>query len=131
MATHEQSSETHVGRCLIVQSGNVQEFSDGEVLVETEPVRYELTGLKFDLWRKRQSRKPRVLATSVLSNAGSTFPVNVDSVLAYDSKYSVYWGQGKAILKGLPTTVKFANGTLIDEVEWGIPQTQERQEVYR
>lgn len=114
-----------------MQNGDVQEFSDGEVLVETEPVRYELTGLKFDLWRKRQVRKPRVLATNVLSNAGATFPVNVDSALAYDSQYSLYWGQGKAILKGLPTTVRFANGTLIDEVKWGIPETGQRQDVYR
>jgi hypothetical protein len=114
-----------------VQSGDVQEFSDGEVLVETEPVRYELTGLSFELWRRRQVRKPRVLATSVLQNAGATFPVNVDSALAYDSEYSVYWGQGKAILKGLPTTVRFTNGTLIGDVRWGMSETEKREDVYR
>jgi hypothetical protein len=114
-----------------VQNGDVQEFSDGEVLVEIEPLRYELTGLKFDLWRKRQERTPLVLATTVLSNAGATFPANVDSILAYESKYSLYWGQGKAILRGLPTTVRFANGTLIGDVRWGMPDTEDRQNVHR
>jgi hypothetical protein len=37
--------------------------------VETEPVRYELMNLKFDPWRTKVVRKPRVLAANVLSNA--------------------------------------------------------------
>jgi hypothetical protein len=114
-----------------MQNGDKEEFSDGEVLVETEPVSYDLMSLKFDLGRRRVVRKPRVLATSVLSNAGATFPVRVDSALAYDSEYSLYWGQGKAILKGLPTTVRFANGTLIGDVKWGIPENEERKDVHR
>jgi hypothetical protein len=114
-----------------MQNGDEEEFSDGEVLVETEPVRYELMSLKFDPWRTKVVRKPRVLATSVLSNAGASFPIRVDSALAYDSEYSLYWGQGKAILKGLPTTVRSANGTLIGDVKWGIPENEERKDVYR
>jgi hypothetical protein len=101
------------------------------VLVETEPVRYELTGLKFDQWRRKVSRTPRVLASNVLSNAAATFPVHMDSALAYDSEYSLYWGQGKAILKGLPTSVRFANGTLIGDFKWGIAETEQRKDVYR
>jgi len=101
------------------------------VLVETEPVRYELTGLQFDERRKRVLPKPRVLASNVLSNAAATFPVHVDSALAYDSEYSLYWGQGKAILKGLPTSVRFANGTLIGDFKWGIPEMEQRKDVYR
>jgi hypothetical protein len=113
------------------QNGDDQHFSDGEVLVETEPVRYELMGLQFDEGRKRMLRKPQVLASNVLSNAAATFPVHVDSALAYDSEYSLYWGQGKAILKGLPTSVRFANGTLIGDFKWGIPEVEQRQDVCR
>lgn len=101
------------------------------MLVETEPVRYELMGLQFDEGRKRMLRKPQVLASNVLSNAAATFPVHVDSALAYDSEYSLYWGQGKAILKGLPTSVRFANGTLIGDFKWGIPEVEQRQDVCR
>ena len=101
------------------------------MLVEIEPVRYELMDLQIDEWRKKVSRKPRVLASNVLSNAAGTFPVHVDSALAYDSEYSLYWGQGKAILKGLPTTVRFANGTLIGDFIWGIPEMEQRKDVYR
>jgi hypothetical protein len=104
---------------------------DGEVLMETEPVRYELMGLQFEEWRKKVSRKPRVLATKVLSNIAFISPVHVDSALAYDSEYSLYWGQGKAILKGLPTSVRFANGTLIGDFKWGIPEMEQRKNVYR
>jgi hypothetical protein len=109
----------------------VQHFTDGEVLVETEPVRYELMGPQFDEWRKKVSRKPRVLATNVLSNREAMSPDRVDSALAYDSEYSLYWGQGKAILKGLPTSVRFANGTFIGDFKWGIPEMEQRQNVYR
>ena len=101
------------------------------MLVETEPVRYELMGLQFEKWRKRELRKPRVLASNVLSNEAATFPAHVDSALAYDSEYSLYWGQGKAILKGLPTSVRFANGTLIGDFTWGIPEMEQRNDVYR
>lgn len=101
------------------------------MLVETEPVRYELMGLQLDEWRKRVSRKSRVLATNVLSNAAATIPVHVDSALAYDSEYSLYWGQGKAILKGLPTSVRFANDTLIGDFKWGIQEMEQRKDVYR
>lgn len=99
--------------------------------METEPVRYELMGLQFEKWRKRELRKPRVLASNVLSNEAATFPAHVDSALAYDSEYSLYWGQGKAILKGLPTSVRFANGTLIGDFTWGIPEMEQRNDVYR
>ena len=99
--------------------------------METEPVRYELMGLKFEDWRKRVSRQPRVLASNVLSNAAATSPVHVDSVLAYDSEYFLYWGQGKAILKGLPTSVRFADGTLTGDFKWGIPEMEQRKDVYR
>jgi hypothetical protein len=113
------------------QNGKAQHFADGEVLVETEPVRYELMSLQFEEWRERVLRKPQVLASTVLSNAAATFLVHVDSALAYDSEYSVYWGQGKAILKGLPTSVRFANGTLIGDFKWGIPEMEQRKDVYR
>jgi hypothetical protein len=88
-------------------------------------------GLQFEEWRKRVSRKPRVLASNVLSNAAAAFPFHVDSALAYNSEYSLYWGQGKAILKGLPTSVRFANGTLIGDFKWGISEMEQRENVYR
>jgi hypothetical protein len=55
----------------------------------------------------------------------------VDTMIAYDANYSMYWGQGRAILRGLPTIVRLANGTLLEEIKWGIPETEERKDVYR
>ena len=97
--------------------------------METEPIKYELTGLKFDYWRIRVQRTPKVLATSVLRNDATEESVKVSSALAYESQYSEYWGQGKAILKGLQTVIRFANGSLIGEVKWGIPETEDRNDV--
>jgi len=99
--------------------------------VETEPVRYELMGLQFDKWRKRVLKKPRVLASNVLSNAAVPFPVHVESALVYESEYRLYWGRDKAILKGLPTSVRFANGTMIGDFKWGILELEQRKDFYR
>nr|CAD7205185.1 unnamed protein product [Timema douglasi] len=120
-----------LGRITIINQNNEeQDFTDGEVLVEIEPVRYELTGLKFNLWRKRLMRRLVTLTNNTLRNGAATVAVNVDMALAYDSEYSLYWGQGKAILKGLPTTVRLANGTLVGEIKWGLPEVEERKDLF-
>jgi hypothetical protein len=63
--------------------------------------------LKFDLWRTK------VLAANVLSNAWILL-------------WLILCTGGRAG-QGLPTTVRSANGTLIGDVKWGIPENEERK----
>ena len=105
-------------------------FLKGQVLVETEPISYELQNIKYNLLRQRVVRKQKILATTILRNPGAT-ETKVDSALAYDSEYSSYWGQGKAILKGLTTVIRNMNGSILTEIKWGLEEKEERNDVYR
>lgn len=58
-----------------------------------------------------------------------TAAMNVDTVLAYDSEYSLYWGQGKNTLKGLTTSIRLADGLI--QIKWGIPEQEDRKDVAR
>lgn len=98
--------------------------------METEPVSYELQNIKYNLLRQRINRKPKVLATNVLSNPGRT-RMKVESALEYSSEYSSYWGQGRAILKGLKTVIRNMNGSLLTEIKWGLEEKEERNDVHR
>lgn len=54
----------------------------------------------------------------------------METVVAYDFVFSTYWGQGRAMLKGLNTTVRLPNGNL-EEIQWGIKFQEEHKDVYR
>lgn len=105
-------------------------FSDGEVLVETEPIRYELANIKYNEVRRKVQRRPTVLATTILRNEEQR-TVTLDSALAYDSEYSSSWGQVRSVLKGLPTTVRNLNGSLLTEIKWGLADNEDRKDVFR
>ena len=113
------------------QNDKAAEFTDGELLVETEPERYELTVTSFNTKRQKVSRQHRVLGQTQLRNGNGAFPVNVDSAVAYDAQYSLYYGQGRAILKGLPTTVRLPDTKTTEHIKWGIAESEGRKEVHR
>lgn len=106
-------------------------YLEGEILVETEPTHYELTGVKFNLYRKRATRDPRFLAETILRNGAASDAIKVDSALAYNYTYTLYWGHGHAILTGLNTTVRLTNGTVLDNYKWGIVTKEEREDVFK
>lgn len=54
--------------CISFQNDVQGEYLEGEILVETEPVRYELTGVELNRWRTRVTRDPRVLANYTMRN---------------------------------------------------------------
>lgn len=75
-------------------------------------------------------RKPTILAKNILRNTEST-TLRVDTALTYEFKYSSYWGQGKAILKGLKTTIRNTSGSIPTEIEWGLEENEDRNIVYK
>lgn len=115
---------------LFLQEEQEKDFEDGEVLVETEPIRYELTVIRYNMDRKNIANKEKILGSTLLKNE-NPYAATIDTMMAYESNYSLYWGQGKAILKGLPTIIRHQNGSLMEEIKWGIPEFEERKDVYK
>lgn len=140
-ATHTQLGRRHfVGKLLkhefgghltiINATGQEEEVEDGEILVETEPIRYELAIQSFTLRRKKSQQTTKALGETTLKNSGSS-PMKVDAVIGYEEQYSLYWGQGKALLRGLPTTIRLPDGTIFENIQWGVPENEERKNLYR
>lgn len=117
----------NLGRYSIVDQNDEQlEYEDGEILVETEPIGYEVTGIKLDYSRKRSNQDSVVLGSVVLKNEyGSEEVDRVDAVISYRYNYTLYWGHGHGLLTGLPVVIRLQNGSTLRE-QWGVPKTVEK-----
>lgn len=80
--------------------------------------------------RRKELRTLKELGSATLKNDQSQYTAKVDTVVAYDNLVSMYWGQGRAMLKGLNTIIRLPNGNR-EEIKWGIPFTEERKDVYK
>lgn len=102
----------------------------GDVLVETEPIRYNLTRVKLNWPKKRVIKRiPRVLGEATILNNGPE-PATMAQALGYTFEYSVYWGQGHAILKGPNVSITLTNGTVLPKIIWGTMEQENRTDVY-
>lgn len=74
-----------LGHITVISDNEAEDFEDGEVLVETEPVSYQMKRVKFNLWRKRVTSEPIVLGTAKLTNEDEPTEgiSRVDTVIAY------------------------------------------------
>ncbi|XP_078044618.1 beta-pore-forming protein unzipped [Augochlora pura] len=102
----------------------------GDILVETEPIYYNLTRVKLH-WPKKRAMKhtPSILGEATIANNGQEGAI-VAQAFGYTYQYSVYWGQGHAILKGLNTSITLTNGTALPKVMWGTMEKSNRSDVY-
>ncbi|EZA62418.1 hypothetical protein DMN91_003422 [Ooceraea biroi] len=117
---------------IIYVNENGEEGSEriGELLVETEPIRYELSAVKLNWPKKRDIKRiPSVLSEVTITNRG-TQPANLAEACTYAYKYLVYWGRRHAILNGLSTTITLANGTSLPNITWGTRDVENRTEAY-
>nr|KAF7429956.1 hypothetical protein H0235_006354 [Vespula pensylvanica] len=102
-----------------------------EVLVEAEPIYYELSGVRLNWSKKRViKRTPRLIWAGTLKNDAEKGSKLAEAV-AYSYNYSMYWGQGHAILKGLNTSILLYNGTNLPHIIWGIEERENRTEVQK
>ncbi|XP_053987878.1 protein unzipped [Hylaeus volcanicus] len=102
----------------------------GDVLVETEPIYYDLTRVKLTWPKKRVIKRiPHILGEATISNNGPE-AANMGQAFGYTYEYSAYWGQGHAILKGLNTSITLTNGTVLPKIVWGLMETNNRTDVY-
>ncbi|KYQ57336.1 Protein unzipped [Trachymyrmex zeteki] len=125
------SSPENFGTIVYVnEKGEEESAKSGELLVEAEPIRYELSSVRLN-WSKRRDIKlvPRILSEATIINRGAE-PANLAEACVYNYKYSVYWGRRHAILNGLSTTITLINGTSLPNITWGTRDDENRTEAY-
>lgn len=116
---------------VLFQDDREESAKSGDLLVETEPIRYELSAVKLNWPKKRDiKRVSRVLSEVTIVNRGAE-AANLAEACVYTYKYAVYWGRRHAILNGLSTTITLMNGTSLPNITWGTRDEENRTEVYK
>ena len=102
--------------------------ADCDVLVEVEPVRYELS---IDTYHKKPitSSQRKILARSSMFRfeEGADSVARMTKMLSYTYEKSLYFGHIKGTIKGLPTKVKLPTGEK-KTVTWGRREDDRQQE---
>lgn len=108
--------EELLGRIFINVGDKEEAVDEGEILCETEPVRYELRDIKIDKWRRQEKTNNTELGQTILQNTESSTNL-VESVLSYEFDRMYYWGTYDGVVRGLPTTVYHLRKP--QAIEWG------------
>jgi len=113
------------------------EYSSGDVLVEIEPVGYELEIheekaadlRRFSKMRRKVTRKDTVLAKSSLFrfDEGRDTEARLQKVLSYNYEKSEYYGQVPGMIRALPTQIQLSNGES-QSLLWGLPESSVQKE---
>lgn len=106
-----------------------KEFYEGHILVESEPIRYELREIKKDKWRTQIHQNKLVLREQQLSNDDEATN-SVETVMSYQFERIQYWGTYEGVARGSPTEV-FETGKPSYKLEggWGTKLSFNRTEV--
>lgn len=114
----------------LLQNGKEESAKAGELLVETEPIRYELSAVKLNWPKKRDIKRiPRILSEVTITNRGAV-SANMAEACTYMYKHLLYWGRRHAILNGLNTTITLATGQSLPNITWGTRDVENRTEIY-
>lgn len=109
----------------------IEDVAKGQVLVEIEPVMYELTVAKLTTAREKViSRKVLTLGEVTLRN-DLLSPMKVESVITFQWQYNSSWGHIKAMLRGLNTTIFLPPPSENEKIQWGIQKVEIRDGIQR
>lgn len=106
-----------------------QEYEDGQILVEAEPIRYELRDIKIDKWRTQIIRNLTLLGSTTLANDEEISNL-IETVISYKFDKVQYWGTLEGVSRGLPTKV-YETGKQPTEFNWGLKETLVKIDVSR
>lgn len=107
----------------------LQEFEDGQILVEFEPIRYELRDIKIDKFRTQVIRNLTKLGETKLIN-NAEYSNLVEAVIGYSHNQVLYWGTYEGVARGLPTVVYETNRAPVDLANgWGLKIVTNQVEV--
>ncbi|EDV98473.1 GH22655 [Drosophila grimshawi] len=116
-----------LGKIKVVENEHEKTYEDGEVLVETEPIRYELRGIKLDSLRTSLTENITELANGILENRGDTYDT-MEKVMSYSFDTIQYWGSHEGVAKGLQTKVFEKNVETPTEIHWALKRGEKRHE---
>jgi hypothetical protein len=105
---------------LIVLPPTGRKLTIGQLLVEHEPVMYELVSFKPDRLRSVQSTDVTLDPPIVLAKAPSSY---VGMVVNYTHWDELYFGRGHNIPTGSSVVLHFSNGTRL-HFKWGLPKRE-------
>jgi len=113
----------------------------GQMLVEVEPIRYEMESIRFIDWREKVQKEEVCLGARVLSNsagesdneelAGSGEWTDLSTIVTYNATYQFYWGQMAGLIKALPTSAETFSKKQRLEFKWGMPHKYERHRIMK
>ncbi|XP_063972449.1 protein unzipped [Diachasmimorpha longicaudata] len=123
--------DERLGTIAYVKSDGLEDSTDfGELLVETEPIYYELTSVKLNHWRTRIIKsEPKIIGQATISNSRNQ-RAKLAEAFGYEYNYSSYWGQGHAMIKALNTSITLFNRTKLPTINWGMTEKSLRQDSY-
>ncbi|KAH8354999.1 hypothetical protein KR093_003503 [Drosophila rubida] len=116
-----------LGKIKVVENGLDKYYEEGEVLVETEPFRYELRDINLERNRISRRENSTELATGVLENRGDTYDT-MEMVMSYSFDYLQYWGAHEGVAKGLPTKIFEKGSETPAEINWALKHSEKRRE---
>lgn len=113
--------EELLGRIFVNVGDKEAAMDEGEILCETDPVRYELRDIKIDKWRRQDKTNTTELGWTVLKNTEQMSNL-VESVVSYEFERMYYWGTYDGVVRGLPTTVYELRKP--QDIEWGLKKVE-------
>ncbi|XP_075165667.1 beta-pore-forming protein unzipped [Haematobia irritans] len=116
-----------LGKIKAMEGDRQQDYDEGEVLIETEPFRYELKDIEIKTNQMTTAVNVTELASGILANKIDKY-ILVETVLSYEYDYKQYWGTHEGVARGLPTKV-FENATESPaEIRWALKSVDKRME---
>lgn len=109
----------------------VNDIEEGRVLVEMEPVLYELTITKLTTAREKVISRTVLKLGEVTLRNDLHSPMKVESVITFQWRYNSSWGTVKAMLRGLNTTIFLPDTSQDEKVKWGIQKEEIRDGIQR
>ena len=106
----------------------VSDVASGQVLVELQPMFYELTVTSLTRTREKILNHRTIKLGEMMLHNDDTGEMKAESVITYQWKYESSWGQGRAMSKALETRIQFRNSTAIETISWGMPYTETRKD---
>ncbi|XP_055908239.1 protein unzipped isoform X2 [Eupeodes corollae] len=116
-----------LGKISVVEDQNEREYDDGEVLIEVEPIRYELKDIVLDKIRTDEQINTTALAHGILRNTYDTSN-QIETVLSYSYDHAQYWGTHEGTARGLATKIYEKGSTTPTEINWSLKFTKKINE---
>ncbi|XP_055624570.1 protein unzipped [Toxorhynchites rutilus septentrionalis] len=98
---------------------DTMEYERGDILVEIEPVQYELRNIKLNKLRTVIKKNTTILGATVLSNE-EDITNQAETVITYDYAKVTYYGRQEGVVNGIPTKVIDPRTQQAVDMYWGV-----------